>query len=104
MYAIVDTGGKQYKVSPGAVFNVEKIEAEAGAEVVLDKILLAKDGQDELKVGTPYLNQARVVCEVLKQDKDKKIIVFKHKKRKDYRKRAGHRQEFTQLQVKDIEI
>ncbi|MFP4214089.1 MAG: 50S ribosomal protein L21 [Desulfohalobiaceae bacterium] len=104
MYAIVDTGGKQYKVSPGAVFNVEKIEAEAGSEVVLDKVLLARDGQEEIKVGTPYLDQCRVVCEVLKQDKDKKIMIFKHKQRKDYRKRAGHRQEFTQLQVKEIEV
>jgi large subunit ribosomal protein L21 len=104
MYAIVDTGGKQYKVSPGAVLNVEKIEAEAGSEVVLDRILLAKNGQEEVKVGTPYLDQARVVCEVLKQDKGKKVLIFKHKKRKDYRKRAGHRQEFTQLQVKDIEV
>lgn len=104
MYAIVDTGGKQYKASPGTVLNVEKIEAEAGSEVVLDKILLARDGQDELKVGTPYLDQGRVVCKVLKQDKDKKVMIFKHKKRKDYRKRAGHRQEFTQLQVKEIEV
>ncbi len=104
MYAIVDTGGKQYKVSPGAVFNVEKIEADIGSELVLDKVLLARDQDEQLKVGRPYLDGGKVLCEVLKQDKDKKVIIFKHKKRKDYRKRAGHRQAFTQLQVKQIEI
>lgn len=104
MYAIVDTGGKQYKVSPGSVFNVEKIEADIGSEVVLDRVLLVSDQDEQLKVGSPYLDGGKVLCEVLKQDKDKKVIIFKHKKRKDYRKRAGHRQAFTQLQVKQIEI
>lgn len=102
MYAVVQTGGKQYRVFPGQVFNVEKIDAEVGSEIVLDKVLLVKDEQG-VKTGTPYA-EAKVTCEVLEQGKGAKIIVFKHKKRKDYRKKQGHRQMVTKLQVKSIEV
>lgn len=101
MYAIVNTGGKQYKVQEGSVLNVEKINASQGDEVVLDKVLLISDN-DQVKVGTPYL-EAKVACEVLEQARGRKITIFKHKKRKDYRKKAGHRQFLTKLRVKSIE-
>ncbi len=102
MYAVVETGGKQYRVKEGDIINVEKIDAEIGNEVVLDKVLLVKK-DDDLKVGTPYLN-AKVVCEVLDQFKGEKIIVFKYKRRKGYRRKRGHRQLYTKLKVKNIEL
>ncbi len=102
MYAVLETGGKQYRVKEGDVINVEKINAEIGSEVVLDKVLLVKKDEN-LKVGTPYLD-AKVICEVLDQFKGEKIIVFKYKRRKGYRRKKGHRQLYTKLKVKTIEL
>jgi large subunit ribosomal protein L21 len=101
MYAIVETGGKQYRVREGGMLHVEKLPGEPGDEVVLDKVLLLSDAGD-VRVGTPYV-EATVTCEVVEQDRGKKVIVFKHKKRKDYRKKAGHRQDYTALKVKSIQ-
>mgnify|MGYP006275877887 FL=1 len=101
MYAIIDTGGKQYKVTEGQVFNVEQLEGDVGADIVLEQVLLVKDDQG-VKIGQPFLD-ARVTCEVLDHGKGDKVVVFKHKKRKDYRKKAGHRQRFTTVKVKSIE-
>ncbi len=102
MYAVVETGGKQYRVKEGDIINVEKIDAEVGAEVILDKILLVKK-DEELKLGVPTVD-GKIVCEVLNQIKDKKIIVFKYKRRKGYRRKKGHRQLYTILKVKSIEV
>ena len=102
MYAIVATGGKQYRVREGQVINVEKLGAEAGADVVLEKVLLVGEG-DDVKIGTPYVEDAAINCQVLENKRDRKIIVFKHKRRKDYRKKAGHRQEYTRLKVTSIQ-
>ena len=102
MYAIVATGGKQYRVREGQVINVEKLGAEAGSDVVLEKVLLVGEG-DEVKIGTPYVEDAAINCQVLEHKRDRKIIVFKHKRRKDYRKKAGHRQEYTRLKVTSIQ-
>ncbi|MGB4503379.1 MAG: 50S ribosomal protein L21 [Syntrophaceticus sp.] len=103
MFAIVETGGKQYKVSKGTVLRVEKIDAAEGDQVVLDKVLAVNiDG--ELEVGTPYLPGAKVTAQVLKQGKAKKILVFKYKAKKNYRRRKGHRQLFTELMVQDISL
>ena len=102
MYAIVATGGKQYRVREGQVINVEKLGAETGSDVVLEKVLLVGEG-DDVKIGTPYVEDAAINCQVLEHKRDRKIIVFKHKRRKDYRKKAGHRQEYTTLKVTSIQ-
>lgn len=102
MYAIVENSGKQYRMQEGQSLNVEKLEAAVGDEVFLDKVLLVH-GEDGVNVGTPYV-QGKVACEVVEHGRGKKIVVFKHKKRKDYRRKAGHRQWYTRLKVKGIEV
>jgi large subunit ribosomal protein L21 len=101
LYAIVETGGKQYRVSQGSIINVEKLPAQVGEEVVLDQVVFI--GGEECKVGSPLVEGAKVVAKVLLQDKEKKILVFKYKPKKNYRKRQGHRQPFTKLQILSIE-
>lgn len=101
MYAIVQTGGKQYQVSPGDVIRVEKLSTDVGQTVDLDTVLLVNDGET-LHIGKPTLENARVTAKVLEHDKAKKVIVFKFKRRKNYRKKNGHRQEFTRIRVEDI--
>ncbi len=101
MYAIVETGGKQYRVSQGSIINVEKLPAQVGEEVVLDQVLLVSG--EQYKVGSPLVEGAKVVAKVLQQDKEKKVLVFKFKSKKNYRRRQGHRQPFTKLQVQSIE-
>ncbi|MCT4507423.1 MAG: 50S ribosomal protein L21 [Tepidibacter sp.] len=101
MYAVVETGGKQYKVSEGDVIFVEKLEANAGDVVTLDKVLVcSKDGN--LVVGNPVVDGAKVEAKVLEQGKAKKVIVFKYKPKKDYRRKQGHRQPFTKLVIEKI--
>ncbi|MCS7202200.1 MAG: 50S ribosomal protein L21 [Dictyoglomus sp.] len=103
MFAVVETGGKQYKVSVGSIIEVEKINAKEGEEVILDKILLLnKDG--EVLIGKPYLEGVKITAKVLKQDKYPKVIVFKFKRKKHYRRKYGHRQPFTRLAIQNIEI
>jgi large subunit ribosomal protein L21 len=101
MYAIVETGGKQYRVQAGDEFNVEKIPGDVGSEVVLDRVLLI--GGDETKVGTPYLEGAKVKAQIVEQDKARKILVFRYRAKKNIRKRYGHRQPYTRLRVVAIE-
>lgn len=102
MYAIVETGGKQYRVAEGQIVDVEKLDGEPDAEVVLDKVLMvAKDG--DVKVGAPHVSGAKVVAKVVKQAKAPKVLVFKYKPKKRYRKKFGHRQPYTRLQVEKIE-
>ncbi|ACV69466.1 50S ribosomal protein L21 [Desulfohalobium retbaense] len=102
MYAIVATGGKQYRVKEGMEIDVEKLRAEPGDEIALDNVLLL--GQDDdVKIGTPYLENAKVTCEVVKHDRGDKVIIFKHKRRKDYRRKTGHRQDYTRLKVTAIQ-
>ena len=101
MYAVVKTGGKQYKVSEGDVLKVEKIDGEPGNIVEMNEVLMVADG-DDIAVGTPFLPSASVVGEIVKQGKAKKIIVFKSKRRKGYRKKQGHRQFFTNVKIKEI--
>lgn len=103
MYAIVMTGGKQYRVSEGDTLRVEKLPATVGEKVVLDQVLAVGEGAD-LKVGSPYVEGARVTATVKAQDKAKKIIVFKYKPKKNYRRKQGHRQPYTQLQIEKIEV
>ena len=97
MKAVIETGGKQYYVTEGTVLYVEKLEAEAGKEVELDKVLMVND-----KVGNPYVDGAKVIGEVVKHGKNKKIIVFKYNPKKNYRKKQGHRQPYTKIEIKKI--
>ncbi len=102
MYAVILTGGKQYRVSEGDVLRVEKLPAAAGEKVVLDKVLAVGAG-DDLRVGSPYVEGARVTATIEAQGRGKKIIVFKYKPKKNYRRKQGHRQPYTQLRVEKIE-
>ncbi len=101
MFAIIKTGGKQYKVSEGDVIKVEKIQAEAGDKVEFDQVLLVSG--DEMKVGNPVVEGAKVKAEVLDQKKDKKVIIFKFKAKKNYRKKKGHRQPYTLVKIEKID-
>ena len=101
MYAILETGGKQYKVRPGDTLQVEKLPAESGETVELDRVLMLADG-DTVKVGTPLVDGARVMAEVVDQSRGPKIIVFKYKAKVRYRRKTGHRQSLTTLRIKEI--
>ena len=102
MYAVIKTGGKQYRVSPGDVLVVEKILGDAGAKIKLDKVLIVgEDGKDP-EVGVPMVSNASVNCEVIEQSRADKVIVFKKKRRQGYKRKKGHRQNQTVLRVLDI--
>lgn len=102
MYAVLTTGGKQYRVSEGDVLFVEKLNAEVDSTVELTEVLaVSKEG--ELKVGAPVVEGAKVVAKVLAQGKAKKVVVFKYKRKKDYRRKNGHRQPYTKIVVEKIE-
>lgn len=101
MYALIETGGKQYKVADGDLVRVEKLDLEVGDTAVFDKVLLVADG-DDIKIGAPYIDGAKVEAEVTAQDKHKKIIVYKYKAKKNYRKKQGHRQPYTEIKIKAI--
>ncbi len=103
MYAVIKTGGKQFKVSEGDFLRVEKLDAEAGQTITFEEVLLVSDGNGNLKVGSPVVQNAKVEAQVIEQGKAKKIIVFKYKKRKNYRKKQGHRQPYTQIKITKIE-
>ena len=103
-YAIVQTGGKQIRVVPSQVFEVERLSlGEKAKEVVLDQVLMVKEGKS-LEVGAPFVKGASVVCEFLGQKQAPKVISFKIKRRKNYRKKIGHRQILTELRVKEIQF
>ena len=101
MYAIIKTGGKQYRISPGDVLRVARLPGERGDEVILDQVLLVTDG-DAVQVGQPLVPNATVRTEILRQGKGKKVLIFKKKRRKNYRRKQGHRQLFTALQIQEI--
>ncbi|MEN6348559.1 MAG: 50S ribosomal protein L21 [Syntrophomonas sp.] len=103
MYAIILTGGKQYKVSEGTILKVEKLEVQAGDKLVLDQVLMLNDESGAVKIGSPLVDGARVTAEVIEQGREKKIVVFKYKKRKNYRRKQGHRQPYTKIKVEKIE-
>ncbi len=101
MYAVLKTGGKQYRVEPGKIFKVEKLPGDVGEEIFLKDILMVSDG-DSVKVGKPVLDNYWVKCKIVEQGRHRKIIVFKYKRRKNYKRTRGHRQYFTALQVEEI--
>lgn len=102
MYAVIKTGGKQYRVAEGDLVHVEKIEGEIGNLVELDEIVLIVNG-DRVEVGKPHLQDSKVIGEIVEHSKGKKIVVFKSKRRKGYRKKQGHRQQHTVLKIKEIQ-
>lgn len=103
MYAIIETGGKQYRLSKNDVVEVEKIESTVGKSVKLDKVLLYSDGKKS-EIGTPYLKNVKISCDVLAHIRGKKSISFKFKRRKSSRTKIGHRQDLTRLLVKEISV
>ncbi len=102
MYAVVASGGKQYRVQEGDTLRIEKIPGEVGAEVALDQVLMVSN-DDEVKVGQPVLENVVVHGTIVEQGKGRKIIVFKYKRRKRYRRKQGHRQLFTAIKIGTIE-
>jgi large subunit ribosomal protein L21 len=103
MYAVIKTGGKQYKVSEGEVLSFEKIEGEKGDTVSFDEVLLVS-GDGDVRVGTPFVEGAKVVGEIVSQTRGPKIVVFKMKRRKGYSKKTGHRQDLTSLKIREIVV
>jgi len=101
MFAVIKTGGKQYLVSPGDKIKVEKLEADEGKEITFDQVLLVEKGKS-VEIGNPLVKGVKVKAKVLKQDKAKKIIVFKYKAKKRYQKKMGHRQPFTEVEILGI--
>ena len=97
MFAVIKTGGKQYKVAPNDIITVEKVEGEAGSKVTLDSVLMVGD-----KVGSPTVPGASVTAEVLEQTKADKVLVFKKKRRKNYRRKNGHRQQVSVLKITGV--
>ena len=102
MYAVIKTGGKQYKVSEGDVIFIEKLEVAEGDSVTFDKVLVVADGEN-VTVGAPLVDGATVTAKVEKQGKAKKIYVFKMKRKKNYRRKKGHRQPFTKVVIESIQ-
>ena len=100
MYAVIVSGGKQYKVSEGDVIRVEKLEVEEGAKISFDQVLLINDGS--LKIGTPAVKGAKVSGTVLQNGKGKKVIVYRYKRKSGYHKKNGHRQLFTEVKIEKI--
>jgi large subunit ribosomal protein L21 len=103
MYAIIRTGGKQYQVSSGERLRVEKIDGNVGDSVELSEVLMVGDGED-VKIGQPTLEGAKVTARIVEQGKAKKVLVFKKKRRKGYRVKRGHRQLFTALEIGEISM
>lgn len=102
MQAVIKTGGKQYSVNTGDIIEVEKLTGNPGDEIEFNEVLMVSDDKGEVTVGTPVLDKAVVKARILGEKKGKKIIVFKFKRRKDYRKKAGHRQVYTSVEITDI--
>ncbi|MEA1968512.1 MAG: 50S ribosomal protein L21 [Thermodesulfobacteriota bacterium] len=103
MYAIIKTGGKQYRVQEGDTLKVEKLEGKEGSEINFDNVLMYSDGE-KITLGEPDIESAIVKGHVVEQAKDKKVIVFKYKRRKGYRKTQGHRQYYTAVKIDSIQV
>jgi large subunit ribosomal protein L21 len=103
MYAVIKTGGKQHKVTEGELLNIEKVEGNKGDAVVFSEVLMVADG-DDIRVGKPVVEGAKVIGEIMAQTKGPKIAVFRMKRRKGYKKKTGHRQQLTSMKIKQITI
>ena len=103
MYAVVTTGGKQYRVQKGETLKIEKIPGDVGSQVAFDQVLMVSDG-DRVEIGQPLVQNAVVNAHIVEQGKHKKIVVFKYKRRKRFRRTQGHRQQFTAVKIDDISL
>jgi large subunit ribosomal protein L21 len=101
MYAVFRSGGRQYQVQPGTVVKLEKLPGEVGSDVTLNEVILVGEG-DEVQVGHPFIEEVAIRGRIVEQGRHRKIIVFKHKRRKDYRKKQGHRQQYTAVLIQSI--
>lgn len=101
MYAVIKTGGKQYRIVAGEKIKVEQIPADVGSEIVLDQVFMLADGSD-IKVGTPLVNGARVTATIISHGRHDKVRIFKMRRRKHYQKHQGHRQNYTEIQISGI--
>ncbi len=104
VYAVVETGSKQYRVSVGQTIDVELLPVEAGSDIELDRVLMVGGEGTDIRVGTPVVEGARVVATVAEHHRGEKLIIFKMKAKKRYRRKTGHRQELTRLTIKDIVV
>lgn len=102
-YAIIRTGGRQFRAEPGKTLRIPSLEGDAGAEIEFKDVLLGSDGKT-VRAGAPTIKGARVTAEIVKQGKDDKIVVFKFRRRKRYARKQGHRQKFTEVRVRDIKL
>ena len=103
MYAIIRAGGHQYRAEPGKTIRIQSVDAQPGETVTFNDVLLGADG-DTIKIGAPVVSGAAVIAEVVRHGRGEKIIIFKHKRRKNYRRKQGHRQGFTEVRVNDISL
>ena len=103
MYAVIETGGKQYRVEPGQTLSVEKLPGECGDTVEFGEVLLVSN-EDKVAVGRPRVAGAKVTAEIVEHGKDAKVIVFKFQRRKNYRRKQGHRQKFTEVRIGEIRV
>lgn len=103
MFAVIETGGKQYRVNAGDKFRVEKLPGETSTEIIFDKVLAVGGDDTEARFGNPYITGARVTAEIVKQGRGEKVLVFKYKSKKNIRKMRGHRQYFTEVIIRNIE-
>ena len=103
MYAVIETGGKQYKVTEKDIIDIERVEGDSGKKIVFDKVLVAGEGEN-IECGTPLLDSAEVKAEIVEHLRGKKLTVFKMKRRKGYRKKHGHRQELTRVKITKISV
>jgi large subunit ribosomal protein L21 len=101
MYAVIETGGKQYRVEPGQKIKIEKLPAEAGATINFENVLMVSNG-DKIQIGTPYLKEGKVSASVVSQGRGEKIRIVKHRRRKHSHKEMGHRQYYTEIEITDI--
>lgn len=101
MYAVIEDRGKQYKIKEGERFRIDRMDENNG-EIIFDKVLLIREDNKEPIIGRPYINEAKVICDILGEIKGKKILVLKYKKSKNYKRKKGHRQKFMELLVKEI--
>ncbi len=101
MYAMIKTGGKQYRVNPGDEIRVERLQQAVGDTIMFERVLATSDGEN-INIGKPFLEDAKVVGRITRHGRNRKVMVFKYKRRKGYRKKVGHRQQFTQVRIEEI--
>ena len=103
MYAVIQTGGKQYRVAPGDILKIEKLDGNVGDSIAFDKVMLVSDGES-VKIGKPYLENTSVVGRLTRHGKGRKVLILKYKRRKGYRRKKGHRQQFSMVKIEDFKI